>query len=191
MMADLEYRVAELERRMVSMIVTGTIQELDPETARVRVKVGALVTTWLPFLTRRAGNDLEWWAPEPGEQVLVLNPNGESTVGIVLPALFQDAHPAPAADPAIHKVAYANGAFIEHDRKGNLFRVHSPGDLHATCDKNATVEAEGAVTVSARGGILHDGNASGALEGTVNGHCLCAFTGKPHAMVSASVKSSN
>ncbi len=41
----------------------------------------------IPFLHRRGGNDWEWWAPEVGEQVLVIAPGGNLKRGVVVGCL--------------------------------------------------------------------------------------------------------
>ncbi|MDH5633601.1 MAG: phage baseplate assembly protein V [Gammaproteobacteria bacterium] len=58
--------------------------------------------------------------------------------------------------------------------------VNSEGD--------ATVNAGGTVDINATGMINLDGDSSDALQGIVQGQCMCAYTGAPHPQVSSNVK---
>lgn len=176
--SDLAYRVAELERRLNNLLRMGTICEADYAAARVRVRSGDLVTAWLPWLTRRASGDRDWWAPELGEQVMLLSPCGDPAQGVVLPAVYQAARPAPAADPTLWRAAFADGAVLEYDRQAHTLSaiipgdviVQAEGDLTATMGGKATVEAAGQIllkapqvivfgTITTAGGVTEDGHA--------------------------------
>ncbi len=119
MSADLHLRVTELERRLENIVIIGTIIKADYDQALVRVESGDLKTGWLPWLTQRAGGDRSWNAPEVGEQVVVFSPSGEPAQGVVLPALFQTASPAPAKSADITQTIFGDGLKISHDRSTN------------------------------------------------------------------------
>ena len=55
---------------------------------------------------------------------------------------------------------------------------------------NVVVNCTGSATVTADGGVSIDGQGSGVTNGIVQGQCVCAFTGAPHAMISGTVKGS-
>ncbi|WP_321367930.1 phage baseplate assembly protein V [uncultured Desulfuromusa sp.] len=173
-MIDLQQRIAALERMIESLLMVGTVAELDAEKARVRIDCGSMKTDWLPWFTGRAGNDRDWWAPEPREQVMVLSPGGDPARGIVLPAIYCTDHPAPAADENIRKITFANGSFVEHHRDSGAL----------------TVSAEGKVTVIGKDTVEIIGKDGGGVKGSVQGDCLCSFTGMPHPHISPTVKES-
>lgn len=54
----------------------------------------------------------------------------------------------------------------------------------------ATVNCTGKATLKADGGIDADGTGACVVKGVVQQDCICAFTGSPHPMGSASVKAS-
>lgn len=141
-MTTLAYRVAELERRLNQMLRIGIVAEADYDAARVRVESGGLLTDWLPWLTQRAMADRSWWAPGVGEQVLVISPCGDIGQGVVLPAIYQDAASAPAADPHVHRHVYADGAEIEYDSGASVLRATLPGSAHVVATDEVTVTAE-------------------------------------------------
>ncbi len=77
-----------------------------------RVQSGGIQTTWLNWLTTRAGRSRTWWAPSVGEQVLLLAIGGELDTAFVLPGIFSDDNPAPSALADAWHVAFPDGAVI-------------------------------------------------------------------------------
>lgn len=179
---DLAYRVGELERRLAGLARLGTVAELDAGLARVRVTSGELTTAWLPWLTRRAGPDREWWAPEPGEQVLLLAPGGDLAQAVVLPALYQAAYPAPANAATVRRAEWADGAFWSYDRESGAYVARVQGA--------ATVDAGGKLKLTGEAKTEVRGAAGAPVKGVVQGDCLCPFLRKPHLHLSADVLAS-
>lgn len=122
--------LVELARRLANVVRAGTVAELDGDRVRVRYdtdEAGApILTAPIPWLTYRAGPDRSWWAPEVGEQVVLLAPSGELTQAFALPALYSDAHPAPASDPDKHVVRHSDGALFQYDRESHEYRIALP-----------------------------------------------------------------
>lgn len=116
----------ELERRLANSIRVGTVAELDPAKARVRIKSGKLTTGWLPWTVGRAGPDRQWSAPEVGEQVIIAAPSGDLTQAIVLGSLYQKKHPAPgdSADNTITE--WGDGAKLSYDRASHTYTLTVP-----------------------------------------------------------------
>lgn len=131
--------IAHLSRLIENLIRVGTIADVDHAAARCRVASGELLSEWLPWIERRAGNTLTWDPPTVGEQVLVLSPSGEPAGGIVLTGIFCTAHPAPSASPTEHVIDYPDGARIAYD--------HASGALTASGIQTATIEAAVSVTL--------------------------------------------
>lgn len=133
-------QIAELARRMESLIRLGTIAEVDHSAARVRIKTGNLVTDWLPWTAARAGSTREWNPPTLGEQVAILSPSGNPAAGVILPGgVFSDANGANSNSPDEHVRDYPDGARIRYN--------HATGTLEATGIKIALVQASEHCTV--------------------------------------------
>lgn len=143
------WALSELDRRLANLIRVGVVAELDESSARVRVKSGEILTAWLPWLTHRAGQDRTWWAPEPGEQVLLLAPNGDMARGFVLPSLYQDASPPPGDRKTLHRTEYADGTSVEYDREAGHLTVDCVGDVTIKGARTLRVEFGGPVEVIA------------------------------------------
>ncbi|CAM3793645.1 phage baseplate assembly protein V [Castellaniella denitrificans] len=177
-LADLERRLSDLERRLANVVRVGTIVETDYAHGKVRVFCDDFTTGWLPWKTRRAGGDIDWWAPEIGEQVEVIAPSGLMEGASVGPALYSDQFSEPAASPDLHIIRYKNGDTITHDRAAGslLIKVAGPVNVDAggpatvktpsakvdapetTITGNATIEKK----LTVKGGMSVSGGAGGA-----------------------------
>jgi phage baseplate assembly protein V len=156
--------LADLSRRLESLIRLGTIAEVDLTAPRVRVDTGGLTTHWLPWLECRAGTTRTWNPPTVGEQVVLLCPSGEPATGIVLGALNSDDIPAPDSSADTHVTLYPDGARIRYN--------HASGALEATGIKTAMVQASQKVTVDVpeteiTGNVTIDGNLLVKGTGTI------------------------
>ena len=133
----------ELLRRLENLLRPGTIQAVNLEAARVRVTSGGLLTDWLPWFERRAGNVRTWSPPSVGEQCLVLSPGGDPANGLVLVGVASDAHPSASASADIDRTQYPDGTTIDYDHAAHVLRVNAPL-VHFTGE--ATIQ--GPVTVA-------------------------------------------
>lgn len=167
---------ADMQHRLAKLISLGTVNEVDYEKALVRVTIGDWLTSWLPWLTAQAFNNLTWQAPEVGEQVVVLAPCGDLAQGVVLGSLYQQDHNLEkvASDVAkesrqhVQRTVYQDGSMVEYDREKHRYYIDikgeeatvdvvSAGTLNITTEKditvitsaNATVNATQNITVSA------------------------------------------
>lgn len=164
---DTAYRLAELERKMSRLIRFGTITEADYPAARVRVRIGDLITAPLMWLTGRAGNDSTWWAPDVGEQVLVFAPDGVLAQAVVLPAIFQNTHPAPEAIPDVTALHFSDSAVIRYDRAAHHLDVTLPDGASIAVKSTGGIAIEGDVTVTGSvtaSGDVSDGTRSMAAD---------------------------
>jgi len=123
---NLPQDMTDAERRLANLVVLGQVAELDVERARVRVKAGPILTAWLPFTTGRAGPDVTWHAPEPGEQVVLVAPGGDLNQAVVVGSLYRQAYPAPADSAEISRTRFKDGAVMEYDREQHHWRLSVP-----------------------------------------------------------------
>ena len=135
------WALTELTRRMANMVRLGVVHEADYAAAKLRIRYdvaqdGApVVTTWLPWITQRAGPDRTWWAPEVGEQVIILSPSGDLGQGIVLAGLYQQKHPATGDTADLSRVDWGDGSWVLHDRASGNMAVHSTGAVRVTAQR--------------------------------------------------------
>lgn len=173
--------LSDLARRLDNLIRYGTLEQADYPKALCRVRFAdGNLSGWLPFLTRRAGGDAEWWAPDIGERVMVFSPGGEIESGAVLTGLFHDGQPAPAADPALHVIRYKNGDVIEHNRADGSYtlRVSGPVTVIAPSVTLDTPQATATGNVTIAGNLAVGGKTSSA--GGITGAGGLSFEGHVH-----------
>ena len=132
--------IQELARAIRNLIRSGVVTEVDTSQGLCRVQSGGIQTTWLNWLTTRAGRSRTWWAPSMGEQVLLLAIRGELDTAFVLPGIFSDDNPAPSASADAWHVAFPDGAVIEYEPETSALTVSGI--------KTANVTASGSITVT-------------------------------------------
>jgi len=182
MMLELLQRIERIERQMHNIALLGTVADANYATARVKVAIGDLVTGWLPWLTHRAGNDVNWDAPEIGEQVLVLSPSGEIGNGIVVPAIYQDAHPANGNTPDTTNRTYQDGAVVSYDRAAHHLSATLPAGATTALVSDGGISITGDIAVTGKITSTGDMIAAGiSLDHHVHGGILPggANTGVP------------
>ncbi|ELE9244488.1 phage baseplate assembly protein V [Enterobacter kobei] len=170
----------DILRIVRNLIRTGIISEVDVEKGLCRVQTGGMETTWLNWLTCRAGRSRVWWAPSVGEQVLLLAIGGELDTAFVLPGIFSDDHPAPSASPDALHVSFPDGAVIEYEPESGALTVSGikTADVTASDSITATVplvlvKAETRITLDTPEVVCTNKLTTGTLEvqkgGTMKG----------------------
>ncbi|PZO04852.1 MAG: phage baseplate assembly protein V [Alphaproteobacteria bacterium] len=93
-MAD-RFTEADAPNRLANVIRLGVIATVDHASRRAQVEFeDDWISDDLPWLERRAGEVSTWSPPTVGEQVVVLCPGGEPTVGLILLGVPSDTFPA-------------------------------------------------------------------------------------------------
>lgn len=122
-MLDHNFAISELNRKLANIMRIGLVKEVDYEKARVRAKVGEFITDWLPWITTRAGEDRSWFSPNIDEQVMVLSPFGELSLGVVLPAIYQEKYPALENKKEVNSFKFGDGTKLSYDQEKHHFEV--------------------------------------------------------------------
>lgn len=102
--------IGDLQRRLANVIRVGKVTEVDRTAGRVKVQFQGVTTSWLPWMTSRAGTVRDWSPPAVGEQVCVISPSGEMGAGFVLPGGINS---NSAGKP---------------DNRNNVWCIHIPSD---------------------------------------------------------------
>jgi len=170
------WALADIERRVANMIRYGVVEQLDEEGAKVRVRSGGILTDWLKWRTQRAGPDSDWWAPEVGEQVVILSPDGEMNQALILGSINSNQFPPPGNRKTLHRVKYQDGAVKEYDRESSTDRATYPDGT--VIEYNATA---GTYTLSFSGGSVIEVDAN-------SGDMLADLTGSLTATVAKTLQ---
>ena len=171
-MPEKEYKHLVTHDQMLgSIVVVGRIvgivaQDATPsdpvkplDVPRVLVHVGSEVSDsfirgWMPWVATRAGYDGEWWAPEKGEQVVVVSPSGDLAQGIIVGSIFRGSginfdtsletitQVPDDIQRHIHKRLYQDGTSISYDRQSHKWEMAlkaTPDDVNPAAVINASL----------------------------------------------------
>ncbi len=144
---------ADLARRLDNLIRLGTVAAVDHAHALCRVQTGGLLTTWLPWFARRAGDTRTWCPPTVGEQVMIFSPSGEPAAGIVLAGVYTTAHDQPSTRADDHLTAWPDGALRRYDHGAHDYLLDIPAGGRITLRCGASrieIDTEGVRIVAPR-----------------------------------------
>lgn len=122
-MLESNFAISELQRKLANIVRIGLVKEIDYEKVRVKVKIGEFLTDWLPWITSRAGEDRSWSPLSIREQVIVLSPLGELSLGVVLPAIYQQKYPPPECRETAHVFEFQDGSKVSYDKKDHHLEI--------------------------------------------------------------------
>lgn len=159
----MSFELAEIDRRIATLLQAGCIEAVDHAQARCRVRVGEWVSAWLPWASLGAGQVRHWRPPSVGEQALVMSPSGDPASGFVLPGFYTTQH-GDANDNRPGTVAWRmpDGTLIEYDWDTQHLNVIATGtasisiagDANVQIGGNANVQIGGWGQVVAQGRLL-------------------------------------
>ncbi|MBN6064193.1 phage baseplate assembly protein V [Aggregatibacter actinomycetemcomitans] len=164
---------AELNRRIDNLIRFGLIAEVDHANAKARVKCGQILTSFLPFITLRAGTTKTWSPPTVGEQCVILAAGGELTTACVLVGLYTKNSPSNSADE--HVIEFADGAKIAYNQSSGALvvtgiktaSITAASQIDIDCpivNIKGNVNIMGAITTADNGGTKGNISISGDME---------------------------
>lgn len=118
--------LTEISRRLENLIRFGTIHSVDHAAVRVRVKTGALVTEWLPWIEHRAGSTTTWDPPTVGEQCAIFAPSGELANAVALVGMHSNTIAPPSHSANEHVTRFPDGGIVTYDHAGHLYTLTVP-----------------------------------------------------------------
>ena len=168
---------AEINRRIDNLIRFGLIAEVDHANAKARVKCGQILTSFLPFITLRAGTTKTWSPPTVGEQCVILASSGELTTACILVGLYTQN--SPSHSPDVHVIEFADGTTIEYNQATGRLNIvgiksafiNASNQIEIFCPMvkiKGDVKIEGSVTSTGdmiAGGISQINHKHGGVQG--------------------------
>ena len=115
--------LTEAHRRLSNLMRLGTLEEIDYGQAIGRVRFGGILTDWLPFIVARAGQDRQFWAPDLGEQVVVLSPSGDLVQGVILGSIYRTRYPVTRAGEGRNTAIFGDGTMVQYDRRAHTLTI--------------------------------------------------------------------
>jgi len=135
-------RVAELERRVAGMVRHGTVEQVDPQKQRVRLRLGGtddkpFVGPWVPY-AQIAGALKVHTPPSVGQQMTLLSPTGDPRQAVALPMTWSNQNASPSQKGDEHVLTFGS---CRIELRGNEIVVKVPRIL-IECD-GSTFELTG------------------------------------------------
>jgi len=135
-------RVAELERRVAGMVRHGTVEQVDPQKQRVRLRLGGtddkpFIGPWVPY-AQIAGALKVHTPPSVGQQMTLLSPTGDPRQAVALPMTWSNQNAAPSDKGDEHVLTFGS---CRIELRGNEIIVKVPR-LFVECD-GSTFELTG------------------------------------------------
>ncbi len=149
MFGEIFRRLERLEAQRDQTLKVGVVTESLADSGRVRVRLpdaDDLITHELPVLFPKTSRDRMIAMPDVGEHVLCAFLASGLEGGFCLGAFYSAADGVPVASGDKWHVAFADGTTLEYDRAGHALTAQVKGD--------ATVTADGAITMEAAGPVL-------------------------------------
>ncbi|WP_265024417.1 MULTISPECIES: phage baseplate assembly protein V [unclassified Wolbachia] len=122
-MLESNFAISEMQRKLANIVRIGVVKEVDYEKAKVRVKIGELLTDFLPWITSRAGEERSWLPPSINEQVVILSPLGELSLGVVLAGIYQQNYSAPENSEMINSLVFQDGTKLLYDKESKNLEI--------------------------------------------------------------------
>jgi len=135
-------RVAELERRVAGMVRHGTVEQVDPQKQRVRLRLGGtddkpFIGPWVPY-AQIAGALKVHTPPSVGQQMTLLSPTGDPRQAVALPMTWSNQNASPSQKGDEHVLTFGS---CRIELRGNEIVVKVPRIL-IECD-GSTFELTG------------------------------------------------
>lgn len=161
------------------MMKIGIVTQLDPATARARVKFPeddtfteteepGIESYWLQVTHRWTTETKEFSMPAVGSQVVCLM-DENLEFGVILAGLYSDADPRPAAPNTSVHLEFSDGTILEYDPAAHLLKADVQGDVEVTATGAATIKAagitlDGPVTITETLTVDGDSTLTGKVE---------------------------
>lgn len=94
--AALTARIADLERRLASTVVHGSVAEVDPKAGTVRIDLGGGMLSPTIRYSQTAGALKIHTPPTKGQQMTMFSPSGDPQQAMALPFSWSDENASPS-----------------------------------------------------------------------------------------------
>lgn len=168
----------------------GVVDSYDPDNycCKVILKPEDTMTGWLPITSPWVGNGWGLFMPPSiGDVVDVHFQEGDPDAGYVSLRFYDDESRPVHCESGVFYLIHKSGSAMKFNNDGTVDLItHS--DLRVTVGGAMTTTVTNKSSTTANKVDIDGG--TGGLKGIVQGDCLCAYSGKPHPMVSGTVKGS-
>lgn len=137
--------LGDTRKRLTNVMRLGVVEEVDAPkgVAKVNLLDGEIITDWLPWMTLRGGRDRFWWAPEPGDTVIMFAPSGDMASAFIWPGTFSNEN-WNGDRVGLERTTFADGSVVQYERgesgDGRYF-VDIQGDVFIRASRSVVIES--------------------------------------------------
>lgn len=149
-----DYELGEMDRRMACLIQSGTVEDIDYDQHRVKVRIGDWVSDWLKWQAGAAGKVRHWRPPSLDEEVALWAPSGDLASAYVAPGYYTAQHGgAGRSSPDETATDYPDGAFEQYNHASHEYVLSVPAGgriVFRIGETEFELKADGALLRSAK-----------------------------------------
>ncbi|MFN3881497.1 MAG: phage baseplate assembly protein V [Nitrincola lacisaponensis] len=157
--------IADLNRRLESLIRLGSIAEVDHAGRKLRVKTGGLLTGWLPWPAEVGRNYRRWRPLRTGTQVVLACPSGDPAQAVIIQILYTTVLNAPSADPDVDLIQFNDGSIIQYDSSNSHLIAECVGDVTVKSPSEVKIDSPKTIVtgeLSVEGLLIYKSGMSGS-----------------------------
>lgn len=137
--------LSDTRKRLTNAMRLGVVHEVKPAegVATVDLLDGEIITDWLPWMTLRGGADRFWWAPEPGDTVILFAPSGDLASAFIWPGTFSNEN-WNGNRVGLERTTYKDGSVVQYERGedgGGRYFVDIRGDVFIRASRSVVIES--------------------------------------------------
>lgn len=129
-----------------SIFRVGEVTSTLPKKGKVKVKfpdMDDLISYEMWVVVQKTKKDKDYCMPDKGDQVVCAFLGNGLEAGFVLGAIYSDKDKPPVECQDKKHYAFADGTWVEYDRKEHKMKVHVEGDLDIYCTGQLNIESAG------------------------------------------------
>lgn len=191
----------DVKRLMSQMISLGKIEELDTTERKVKVSFSdkELVSDWLPWPADYGKNYIHWKPLREQSDVILLAPCGDRSRTVIVGMVFGSEVVPGTDDDELDQIEFTDGTKLQYSTKDKKLTIECEGDVAVTAKGGAKVIAKKKAEVICDGNALVESKGTMTVKGTkvimndetgggvVCQNHVCSFTGSPHPQASTTV----
>ena len=162
--AQMAYEIKRIKSQLENMQRIGNVTKIYPAEGLVDVAHDDLIIEEIPFLTRRAGDDLTYWMPSVGEQGMLLAPSGDLNNVVFVPGIYSDKIPPPRDHEKWTTREWADGTTETYDKDAHEYLLRLNGDTHRKVNRSELQDKRGDTEMNMDGTEAELKNAKGHFK---------------------------
>lgn len=136
-------------RAFHNLIVIGTVDAVSDDGLRAQIRIGEIVTSFLPLPALYGKNFSANFPIHDIAQVILSCPSGNLENGVIIGCLWSSALQPYTTDRDTDGIQFADGTTLQYDSAEKILRLHSVGKIEIEASETLTLTAGGKMSLTA------------------------------------------